>query len=267
MLRLITRSIFVAGILLAGCTTTTSHRSGGGGGGTFAFDSLPAREQGVYLTIIHRMFAHCDARAAGSSIKLYLSCNDQDPGSDLLSHLQAEGCRVSPGSEYQEGRGIQCTLGRIERTSAEGVKVYGGYLYGTDDGAWGYFYLKEVDGRWMIVTWEVDSVQSPAPKKIVPEVKEVKPPPKSATPAPKKEGAAPAAEPKKEGSPESKGEAAPAEPKKEGAAPADGAAPAEPKKDATPAPAEGAAPAEPKKDAAPAEGAAPAAEPKKDATP
>lgn len=120
---------------------------------SFRFTSLPTQEQAIYRTIYYSMFAHWRGHNFDFPERFFLSCRSQDVGPDLLLTLQKEGHPVSPGSSYRHGKGIHCSVERIEWISENEVKVSGGYSFGPLGGEWGYFTLKKSSSGWEVVSW------------------------------------------------------------------------------------------------------------------
>jgi hypothetical protein len=100
------------------------------------------------------MFAHWRGHKGSFPERFFLSCGKQDVGPDLLSRFEAGGRVVAPGSHYRHGRGIHCSIERIQWTSKTEAKVWGGYQYGPLGGEWGYFSLKKDHGKWAVISWK-----------------------------------------------------------------------------------------------------------------
>jgi hypothetical protein len=144
-----TRSLicFLAVVLVSGCAARERVTS-------LSFTSLPSRDREIYITVYHAMFVHWKGRRLGFPERFFLSCGKQDVGPDLLSQFQSEGYQVAPGSRYRHGRGIHCYVEKIEWTSETEAKVWGGYLFGSLGGEWGYFTLTKDHGKWSVISWK-----------------------------------------------------------------------------------------------------------------
>ncbi len=70
-----------------------------------------------------------------------------DAPAELLAALRSEGFDVAPASQFDFGRGIQCSVSKVRWLADTEVKVEGGYLYSELGGAWGDFVLKNQEGE------------------------------------------------------------------------------------------------------------------------
>ena len=111
-------------------------------------------DEDVYLAIWHHMFAHWKGHKHDFPEKFFLSVKEHDAPAELLQKFHDEGFDVAPGSQYAHGKGIHCSVEKVEPNSATEVKVWGGYLFGDLGGEWGYFTLRKVRGKWTVLSWE-----------------------------------------------------------------------------------------------------------------
>jgi hypothetical protein len=113
-----------------------------------------ADKQEVSLAVWHYMFAHWKGHRFDFPTKFFLAAEEHDVPSKLLAQFQNEGFEVAPASHYAHGKGIHCSIEKVEWISSTEAKVWGGYLFGELGGEWGYFTLRKDNGVWVVISWE-----------------------------------------------------------------------------------------------------------------
>jgi hypothetical protein len=117
------------------------------------FATFSSEQQAIYDAVFHHMFAYCRERKFDGRERFFLKLDGHDAPADLLQHYQQQGYDVLAGSHYRHGRGTECSVGKIERSSNSRARVYGGYLFGPVGGEWGNFQLKKEKGKWKVISW------------------------------------------------------------------------------------------------------------------
>lgn len=127
--------------LLAGCSSVSEKKEAG-----------KLSDSDIRVATFYYMFDHWSHRSRPGH-NFYLSIDASEMLPKLLKRFEEEGFPVLPGSQYEHGLGIRCSVERIEVVSERRARVYGGYLFGDLGGEWGYYELERVDGRWRVLSW------------------------------------------------------------------------------------------------------------------
>lgn len=127
--------------LLAACSSTVGKK-----------EVSRLADSDIRVATFYYMFDHWSHRSRPGH-NFYLSIDKPEVLPILLKRFEKEGFPVLPGSQYEHGLGIRCSVERVEVVSGKKARVYGGYLFGDLGGEWGYYELERVGGRWRVLSW------------------------------------------------------------------------------------------------------------------
>lgn len=142
-------------LMLTACVSSRSDQVSHSPERSFFLD-VPQEDHAIYLAVLDRMFARweSDGPKLRAPARYYIKVQNGDAPPDLLAALRAKGREVFPASAYEHGRGVELSLGEVERKGNAKASVYGGYLFGPLGGEWGPFILSRQQGEWIVVSWE-----------------------------------------------------------------------------------------------------------------
>ena len=100
--------------------------------------------------VFRHQFEHNASAAQQGAAAYFLTLRKQDVSAEFLARFAGNGIPVRPGSEFEEGKGLQFRVDSIEWQDDGGVKVNGGY-YEAGMSSSGNVYTLERDGE----QWEV----------------------------------------------------------------------------------------------------------------